>query len=178
VAIKTIDLEQFPDTNITDLHKEIAFMATNHHKNIIPEYASFVDNGAYLWIVMPLVDAGSCLDILKCTNNRNGIKNEAVLATIIKESCDGLRHFHENHYVHRDIKAGNILMDMQGKVFLSDFGVSAHLKKGEKRGTLCGSPCWMAPEVLEQNGHDFKADIWSLGITAIELANGMAPYAD
>jgi serine/threonine-protein kinase OSR1/STK39 len=124
-------------------------MATNRHKNIIPEYASFVDNGAYLWIVMPLVDAGSCLDVLKHTNNKAGIKNEAIIATILREVCDGLCHFHENHYVHRDIKAGNVLLDMSGKVFLSDFGVSAHLKKGEKRGTLCGSPCWMAPEVLD-----------------------------
>jgi len=96
----------------------------------------------------------------------------------MKESLLGLNHLHENHYVHRDVKAGNILLDLKGNVFISDFGVSAHLRKGEKRGTLCGSPCWMSPEVLEQTGHDHKADIWSIGITAIELAHGEAPYSE
>ena len=67
-------------------------------------------------------------------------------------------------------------MDMHGHVFLSDFGVSASLKKGEKRGTIVGSPCWMAPEIMNQSGHDYKADIWSVGITGIELAMGNAPY--
>mgnify|MGYP000862201029 FL=1 len=72
--------------------------------------------------------------------------------------------------MHRDIKAGNILMDRKGHIYLSDYGVSASLKKGQKRGTLVRTPSWMAPEVCSQSGHDEKADIWSLGITLIEMA--------
>jgi len=130
-----------------------------------------------LWLVMPLLGAGSIIDIIKMKCPK-GIKDEALLATILKEVCEGINYFHNQSQIHRDIKGGNILMDEDGEVLLCDFGVSAHIKVGQPRTTFVGSPCWMAPEVLEQNGHDFKADIWSLGITAIELANGTAPYAD
>jgi serine/threonine protein kinase len=78
--------------------------------------------------------------------------------------------------MHRDIKAGNILLDRDGHVYLCDYGVSATLKKGYKRASLVGTPKWMAPEVCSQEGHDERADIWSLGITAIELAHGHPPH--
>lgn len=73
-----------------------------------------------------------------------------------------------------------MLVSAEGKVYLSDFGVSAHIKSGQKRQTFVGSPCWMAPEVMSQteNGYDSKADIWSLGITAIELTQGEAPNSE
>jgi serine/threonine-protein kinase OSR1/STK39 len=78
---------------------------------------------------MPILSAGSCFDIMKL-NFPHGIKNEAIIATILKETLLGLQYFHENKQIHRDIKAGNILLDMEGDVYISDFGVSASLKKG------------------------------------------------
>lgn len=125
---------------------------------------------------MPIIDAGSALEILR-ENHPKGIKNESVIATILKEIMQGLLYFHSSS-VHRDIKAGNILLGMDGSVYLADFGVSAQLQRGQKRKTFVGSPCWMAPEVMAQTGHDQKADVWSIGITAIELAQGEAPYAN
>lgn len=129
---------------------------------------------------MQIVDAGACTDIiymLQAQSGANGIADEAVIATILRETMHGLRYLHSNGKIHRDIKAGNILLNMEGEVLLSDFGVSAQMKKGQKNNTVCGSPCWMAPEVMQAQDHDTSADIWSLGITAIELALGAAPLS-
>ena len=143
-------------------------MSSCKHENVINYYVSFIDD-TDLWLIMPLLGAGSLEDILNL-KFKTGIKDEAQIATIMRETLHGLAYFHKSAQIHRDIKAGNILLDSDGKLFLSDFGVSAHVKSGQKRSTFVGSPCWMAPEVMEQtDGYDYKADIWSLGITAIEL---------
>lgn len=108
-------------------------MCSSKHKNIVRELATFIE-GSYMWIVMNILDAGSICDIMKLTKDQKskemGIKNEAIIATIIKETMEALYYFHSNGKIHRDVKAGNILLDMKGHVFLSDFGVSASLKKG------------------------------------------------
>ncbi|KAI9497652.1 kinase-like domain-containing protein [Zychaea mexicana] len=181
VALKMIDLDMFERNQIDELRRETALMALSKHPNVLRVYGSFV-NGSKLYIVTPYLSAGgvtyvgSCLDIIK-TGFQHGFE-EVTIATILRQALEGLVYLHKNGHIHRDVKAGNLLMDDHGGVLLADFGVSSSLaENGDVRKTFVGTPCWMAPEVMEQAGYDYKADIWSFGITALELAKGHAPFA-
>ncbi|KAI8091185.1 kinase-like domain-containing protein [Gilbertella persicaria] len=177
MALKIIDLDKFERNQIDELRRETALMALSKHANVLRVYGSFV-NGSKLYIVTPYLAGGSCLDIMK-TRFPDGL-DELSIATILKQTLEALIYLHKNGHIHRDVKAGNLLMDEDGTVMLADFGVSSSLMETGERGmrkTFVGTPCWMAPEVMEQAEYDYKADIWSFGITAIELATGHAPFA-
>lgn len=178
VAIKVVDLDSMEGTTFDDIRRELQIMRLCTHPNVISYHVAFPVESK-MWLVMPLVTGGSCQNVLRELRKLYGtsIRSEAAVAYILKETASALTHFHRNQQIHRDLKAGNILLDLNGKVYLSDFGVSASMRDARTRQTFVGTPCWMAPEVLEQkDGYDYKADVWSFGITAIELATGAAPY--
>ena len=193
VAIKRVNLD-VAEGYIDDLMTELRVMKDCRHPNLVNYFTSFVHK-SQLWIVMEYLNKGSLLKALSYFENRRGlggVLDESVIATILQQVLRGLEYLHTHNNMHRDIKSGNILLKSDGTVMLADFGVSAYLgpqaemkrggRKSKKnmqgaRSTFVGTPCWMAPEVMEQLGYDYAADIWSLGITAIEMATGVAPYA-
>ncbi|KAH6758644.1 Protein kinase superfamily protein [Perilla frutescens var. frutescens] len=178
VAIKILDFER-TNCDLNNVSREAQTMVLVDHPNVLKSHCSFVSDHN-LWVVMPYMAGGSCLHILKASQP-DGFE-EVVIATILREVLKGLDYLHQHGHIHRDVKAGNILIDSRGGIKLGDFGVSAYLfdagDRQRMRNTFVGTPCWMAPEVMEQlHGYDFKADIWSFGITALELAHGHAPFS-
>eukprot|EP00179_Madagascaria_erythrocladioides_P009132 CAMPEP_0198313778 /NCGR_PEP_ID=MMETSP1450-20131203/4662_1 /TAXON_ID=753684 ORGANISM="Madagascaria erythrocladiodes, Strain CCMP3234" /NCGR_SAMPLE_ID=MMETSP1450 /ASSEMBLY_ACC=CAM_ASM_001115 /LENGTH=461 /DNA_ID=CAMNT_0044016793 /DNA_START=20 /DNA_END=1406 /DNA_ORIENTATION=- len=171
-AIKRVPIEN----DLQELMKEISHMKECSSPNIVSYFGSY-HKDSELWIVIELCEAGSASDIMKVTDKPF---DEAQIAAVIRGSLLGLDYLHVRiKKIHRDIKAGNLLLNKQGDVKLADFGVSGQLSDNlAKRHTVIGTPFWMAPEVIQEVGYDAKADIWSLGITVIELAQMCPPYAN
>ncbi|XP_016331524.1 TRAF2 and NCK-interacting protein kinase-like [Sinocyclocheilus anshuiensis] len=159
----------------------------SHHRNIATYYGAFIKKNPpgvddQLWLVMEFCGAGSVTDLIK--NTKGNSLREDWAAYISREILRGLTHLHHHKVIHRDIKGQNVLLTENAEVKLVDFGVSAQLDRTvSRRNTFIGTPYWMAPEVIacDENPdatYDYKSDLWSLGITAIEMAEGAPPLCD
>ncbi|CAJ0584010.1 unnamed protein product, partial [Mesorhabditis spiculigera] len=172
----TLAIKKVPvDTDLQEIIKEISIMQQCDSRYVVKYYGSYFKNSD-LWIVMEYCGAGSVSDIMRL---RRKTLNEMEISSVLRDTLKGLQYLHGLKKIHRDIKAGNILLTIDGHAKLADFGVAGQLTDTmAKRNTVIGTPFWMAPEVIEEIGYDTKADMWSLGITAIEAAEGRPPYAE
>ncbi|KAM3375856.1 serine/threonine-protein kinase BLUS1 [Capsicum galapagoense] len=189
VAIKAINLDQ-SRADLDNIRREAKTMSLLSHPNILKAHCSFTVDRR-LWVIMPFMSAGSLQSIIS-SSFRNGL-SEPSIAIVLKETLNALAYLHNQGHLHRDIKAGNILVDSDGTIKLADFGVSASIfEPASAYGSaysssssclmftdVAGTPYWMAPEVIHSHtGYSFKADIWSFGITALELAHGRPPLSN
>ncbi|KAJ1982240.1 hypothetical protein H4R34_001783 [Dimargaris verticillata] len=173
VAIKQIDLDA-ADEDLGHIQQEIQVLAQCCNSPFVTRYYGAMVRGFQLWIVMEYMDGGSGLDLLKF-----GTFTEGQIAYVVQQLLKGLVYLHSESKIHRDIKCANVLVNSQGNVKFADFGVAAQLSEQKsRRMTFVGTPYWMAPEVIQRARYNEKADIWSLGITTIEMAQGLPPYAD
>ncbi|XP_048884727.1 mitogen-activated protein kinase kinase kinase kinase 4 isoform X2 [Brienomyrus brachyistius] len=184
-AIKVMDVTEDEEDEIK---LEINMLKTySHHRNIATYYGAFIKKSPagqddQLWLVMEYCGAGSVTDLVKKTKG-NCLKEDWI-AYICREVLRGLSHLHSHHVIHRDIKGQNVLLTENAEVKLVDFGVSAQLDRTiGRRNTFIGTPYWMAPEVIacdenQDATYDYRSDLWSLGITALEMAEGAPPLCD
>ena len=143
------------------------------HPNLVRAYTVITfNNKAY--IIMPLLLYGDLSSIISFKYSK-GIHDEVAIATILKYCLEAIVCLNDNNWFHRDIKCSNILLDKDGSCLLGDYGVSSIIKEGGNN-TFVGSLSWMAPEIALKREYSYKIDIWSLGITTVEMANGKPPY--
>ncbi|XP_026186019.1 misshapen-like kinase 1 isoform X2 [Mastacembelus armatus] len=191
--VKTGQLAAIKVMEVTEEEEEEIKLEINmlksysHHRNIATYYGAFIKKSPagqdhQLWLVMEYCGAGSVTDLVKKTKG-NCLKEDWI-AYICREVLRGLSHLHSHHVIHRDIKGQNVLLTENAEVKLVDFGVSAQLDRTiGRRNTFIGTPYWMAPEVIacDENPeatYDYRSDLWSLGITALEMAEGAPPLCD
>ncbi len=169
-AVKIVPI----DGDLEEIKLEIGIMRDSTSDFIIKLFSSFVSlDKKHIWMSMEICEAGSVNDLMFVTDKTLTLEQ---LTDVAAAGCMGLAYLHKRFIIHRDIKCGNILLNANGCVKLADFGVSAVLKSREDRTTTAiGAPFWMAPEVIQEEPYDGRADVWSLGITVIEMAESRPP---
>ncbi|KAJ4000302.1 kinase-like protein [Lentinula boryana] len=217
-ALKVLDLDTLPLHSWSLLQRETTLMSLSKHPNVLRVRGSWMD-GHKLCIALRLMNKGSAADVMRY--GWPGGLEEDVIKCILEQALQGLNYLHINGFIHRDVKAANLLIDDDGTVLVGDLGVAADLSEDSshtlsslshnedktavdqkaashaasspsnrvlidptsssktprigKRKSFVGTPCWMAPELIQGKQYDSSADIWSFGITALELTQGRPP---
>ena len=182
VAVKLVDLEEAED-EVEDIQREISYLMQCSSPFVTKYLGCWLDPGSTrLAIAMEYMAGGSVADLI--SDAFGGPLPESACAVVCRDLLYALDYLHGEGKIHRDVKCANVLLTAAGEIRLADFGVAGTLTQtlgGNKRRTFTGTPFWMAPEVIqahESDGYNSKCDIWSLGITAMEAANGTPPYSD
>ncbi|KAL2082428.1 hypothetical protein ACEWY4_022246 [Coilia grayii] len=169
VAVKMMDLRKQQRREL--LFNEVVIMRDYRHKSVVEMYKSALVEEE-LWVIMEYLQGGALTNIVSETR-----LNEEQIATVCEAVLQALAYLHSQGVIHRDIKSDSILLTLDGRVKLSDFGFCAQISKDiPKRKSLVGTPYWMAPEVVSKTPYGTEVDIWSLGIMVVEMVDGEPPY--
>ena len=176
-AIKVIDKRN--KINIEGkpyFRREIEIMSKIRHPNCVRLFGNFEDEN-YCYFIMEYIPGGNLFTLM--SNNRNIGLNIYLVASIVRDLASAIYYLHnmDPPIIHRDIKPENILLTNNSKIKLTDFGWSNYINfEGEQRSTLCGTPIYLAPEMIQNSGHDKHVDIWCLGVLLFELLTGIPPF--
>jgi polo-like kinase 1 len=174
-AMKIVKLKDIKSQKVHEkLKSEIEIHSELNNANIVKMYRHF-RNEDYVFMILELCERGALDSLLK----RNGKLKERYVINFVKQIIGGLLYLHnEVNVVHRDLKLGNLFLDSKMNIKIGDFGLSARIKNGERKITMCGTPNYIAPEVLfgKHGGHSYEVDIWSLGVIIYTLLIGVPPF--
>ena len=177
-AVKIIQFSQHDIASSYQAIQQEAYLMrlVNSSPNIVKYYGSYFSRSKNsLWLILEYCASGSAIDLMIAMDRPF---TEVEIATIMKMVIEGLISLHKENLIHRDIKGANILIAEDGTAKLADFGVGVQVKQNDYRHSKKGTPYWMSPQVVTNNYYSTKTDIWSMGITCVELANGEPPYSD